>query len=453
MKKEKKRQTLPILVGVLLLCACAASWGLVLTGHLQAEESLAEKKAAADALYEKQIYDEALREYKACLEIAPDDLSSAERVAEIYHLTGQDNSCIAWCERVRRANPKNTAAAMLEAQSYDHQKKVKAAISVLSKTRKAGGGSDALEALLLELKGRYELTYYTFSFIGPWFPLPDGSQAATVADEEGLRVVTTAGKDLVKGSWSYLGQSADDDLLFPVREGNETFFIDEKGNRRLVPDAACSTLHSFSEGLAAANKDGKAGWLDKAMQEQRFDYQETFSPEGGRALARKDDTWFVLDSSLQEITACSFTAVKQDVYGTAQKYGLLEGRLPSEDPAAPPQWGLFLPDGSRVGDFSAEDLRMPEASDSPVAFCRNGSWGFVDPDGTVLLEPAFEDAKSFSKGLGAVKQDGKWGYVDQTGAFVIPPTFEDAGAFSAAGTAFVKNHAGYSLLTLSRYRT
>ncbi|MBQ3995541.1 MAG: WG repeat-containing protein, partial [Clostridia bacterium] len=88
---------------------------------------------------------------------------------------------------------------------------------------------------------------------------------------------------------------------------------------------------------------------------------------------------------------------------------------------------------------------------APLAFCKDGLWGFVTLDGTVLLEPQFEDATSFSKGMAAVKKDGKWGYIDKTGEFLIPPTFEEAGPLSPSGSAFVKNHAGYSLMKLSRY--
>ena len=451
MKKERKHRPLPILVGVLLLCVCAASWTMVLFGHRQEAEGFATRKAAAEELFDKQIYDESLREYKACLEIVPGDLFCMERVAEIYHLTGQDNSCIAWCERVLRAEPKNRPAALLEAQSYDSQKKVKAAISVLQKARKAAPLTDEMNTFLQELKGRYELTYFTFSSVFPWFTLPDGSQAATVADEDGLRIITTDGKDLITGAWSYLGQSADDELLFPVKEGDACFFVDEKGARRLVPDIPCSALYSFSEGLAPASHNGTAGYLDKAMKEQRFEFRETLPMRDGRALARKDDTWFVLDASLQELTACPFVAVKKDVYRNASKYGLVIGQLPQTQEVGAPQWGIFTPDAERVGDFAVDDLRLPEEKEAPLAFCREGKWGFVESDGTILLEPVYEDAKSFSKGLAAAREDGKWGYIDRNGAWIIPPTFEDAGPFSEAGTAFVKNHAGYSLLTLSRY--
>ena len=445
-----------VLAGLLLLLFCAAAWGLLFYGHSTEVAGLAERKVAAAEKFEKQIYDEALVDYKACLEATPNDLESMARVAEIYHLTGQDNSCIAWCERVLRQNPKDLKTRLYEARSYDNKKNVRSAISVLQKA----GESDGTEAqrterdsYLRELKGRYELTYFSFQTVCPWYRLPDGTPCATVVEDESLSVYTSAGKETLSGAW---GASADDDLLFPVREQDQWFFVDGNGERRLVPNGTYTSLHSFSEGLApATRKSGPepdapvvAGYLDKTLKELRFDFQETYPLTGGYALARKDNTYFVLDSSLQEVTACEFTAVKTDPYGNAQKYGMLLGRLPGD----PEQWAMYAPNGIRVNNFAAEDLRLPEAQKSPLAFCREGLWGFVSLDGTVLIEPQFEDASSFSKGMAAVKKDGKWGYIDKTGEFLIPPTFDEAGPLSPSGSAFVKNHAGYSLMTLSRYK-
>ena len=443
-----------VLAGLLLLLFCAAAWGLLFYGHSTEVAGLAERKVAAAEKFEKQIYDEALVDYKACLEATPNDLESMARVAEIYHLTGQDNSCIAWCERVLRQNPKDLKTRLYEARSYDNKKNVRSAISVLQKA----GESDGTEAqrterdsYLRELKGRYELTYFSFQTVCPWYRLPDGTPCATVVEDESLSVYTSAGKETLSGAWGFLGASADDDLLFPVREQDQWFFVDGNGERRLVPNGTYTSLHSFSEGLApATRKSGPepdapvvAGYLDKTLKELRFDFQETYPLTGGYALARKDNTYFVLDSSLQEVTACEFTAVKTDPYGNAQKYGML---------LDPEQWAMYAPNGIRVNNFAAEDLRLPEAQKSPLAFCREGLWGFVSLDGTVLIEPQFEDASSFSKGMAAVKKDGKWGYIDKTGEFLIPPTFDEAGPLSPSGSAFVKNHAGYSLMTLSRYK-
>lgn len=448
-----------VLAGVLLLLVCAASWGMLFYGHASQVTGLAERKQSAAEKFDKQIYDEALADYKACLEASPGDLDCMARVAEIYSLTGQDNSCIAWCERVLRQNPKDLKTRLCEARSYDNKKNVRSAINVLQKAGKTDGTSEQQkerEAYLRELKGRYELTYFSFKAVCPWYRLPDGTPCATVEEDETLAVYSTAGKKQLSGAWRFLGASADDDLLFPVREQEQWFFVDGNGERRLVPNGTYVSLHSFSEGLApASRRNGTepdapvvAGYLDKTLKEVRFDFQETYPLTGGYALAKKDNTFFVLDSSLQEVTACEFTAVKTDPYGNAQKYGLLLGRLPGDAE----QWAMYAPNGLRVNDFAAEDLRLPEAANSPLAFRKDGLWGFVSLDGKVLLEPQFEDASSFSKGMAAVKKDGKWGYIDKTGAFLIPPTFDEAGPLSPSGSAFVKNHAGYSLMTLSRYR-
>ncbi|MBP5271778.1 MAG: WG repeat-containing protein [Clostridia bacterium] len=466
MKKQvNRRGLLSFGIVFLLLSFCAGGWFLVLSEHRTDVSELAEQKALANEKYEKQIYDEALAAYKTVLATDPDDLISMERVADIYQKTGQDTSCIAWCERVLHKDPSNLAVRLLEARSYDGLKKVKSAISVLQKALKSAGDvpdkdpkKQEIKAYLLELEGRYELSYLSLSWAAPWFPLPDGSWAATVGEENALSVYSAKGKEVVTGPWSYLGASADDDRLFPVREGEQWYFVDGAGERRLVPDGSYLSLYAFSEGLAPAKRlsgpepDAKpvAGYLDKTLKEQRFEFEEAYPMESGKALVKKDGAYQLLDSSLQEQTVCAFTAVKVDPYGRALRYGRFIGRLPAED-GQPERWGIFAEDGQRVGDFSAEEIRLPESKTGPLAFCQEGLWGYVSRDGEMLIEPVYEETRSFSKGLGAFRQDGKWGYLNKDGEQVIPPTFEDALPFSEQGSAFVKNTAGYSLLTLSRY--
>ena len=437
------------LTATLLILCCAASWLLTIGNRQQALEGLEDTKTAAADHFQKQIYDEALTEYKACLELDPDDTECMARVAEIYHLTGQDSNCIAWCERTLRKEPGVPSLCLMEAQSYDNQKKVSSAIAALKKADSAKGDTEELERYLLELKGRYDLTYFTFLAIYPWFALPDGTICATVAENDKLCIYNAAGREQISGAFSYLGQCSDDELRFPAREGDAWFYVDEKGERRIVPEGHYSFLGPFFGGLAVAKRDGVAGYLDQTLKELRFEFQDACPLKDGMALAKKDDAWFMLDTSLQETAVCEFTDVKKDAYGNAQKYGIIVGKLPGKTAG----WALYGSDGSRSNEFVAEDIRMPEAKDAPLAFCRDGKWGFVTTDGTVLIEPVYEDAKSFSKGLGAVRQDGKWGYVDRAGNMIIAPTFEEAGPFSGIGSAFVKNHAGYSLLTLLRYQT
>lgn len=45
----------------------------------------------------------------------------------------------------------------------------------------------------------------------------------------------------------------------------------------------------------------------------------------------------------------------------------------------------------------------------------SGKWGFVNEKQQWVIQPQFEDAKSFQTGRAAVKQNGKWGFINKRG--------------------------------------
>lgn len=55
--------------------------------------------------------------------------------------------------------------------------------------------------------------------------------------------------------------------------------------------------------------------------------------------------------------------------------------------------------------------------------------GYINKAGALAIPMTFQDGKSFSEKLAAVKKNGKWGYINSTGALVIPAIYEDAGNF------------------------
>ena len=75
----------------------------------------------------------------------------------------------------------------------------------------------------------------------------------------------------------------------------------------------------------------------------------------------------------------------------------------------------------------------------PVCDC--GKWGFIDANGHLAIQPAFQKAHYFSGGLAAVQIDGKYGYIDRTGKVVIPPQFRYGFGFRE-GLAWVREEAG-----------
>ncbi|WP_341525777.1 WG repeat-containing protein [Nostoc sp. UHCC 0302] len=60
----------------------------------------------------------------------------------------------------------------------------------------------------------------------------------------------------------------------------------------------------------------------------------------------------------------------------------------------------------------------------------DGKWGYIDQSGRIVIQPQFDQTSRFSEGLSKVKINSKWGYIDQSGRIVIQPQFDQTSEFS-----------------------
>lgn len=60
----------------------------------------------------------------------------------------------------------------------------------------------------------------------------------------------------------------------------------------------------------------------------------------------------------------------------------------------------------------------------------NKGWGYINKTGTVVIEPQFQEASSFSEGLASVMVKGRWGVIDKAGRMVIEPQYDLINKFS-----------------------
>lgn len=73
-------------------------------------------------------------------------------------------------------------------------------------------------------------------------------------------------------------------------------------------------------------------------------------------------------------------------------------------------------------------------TEEPAAVKRDGKWGFVSSSGNMVIEPVYEEAKSFSYGYAPVKVSGKWTLIDINGKEVLDAEFADMGSPAENGT-------------------
>ena len=100
-------------------------------------------------------------------------------------------------------------------------------------------------------------------------------------------------------------------------------------------------------------------------------------------------------------------------------------------------------------EFSG-DLVAVGFSEGLAAVRIGDKWGFIDRQGTYVIEPQFDDAQSFSEGLAAVRIGdretgvGKYGFIDRQGRYVVEPQFDGAQSFSEGLAAvFIGDRWGF----------
>ncbi len=89
-----------------------------------------------------------------------------------------------------------------------------------------------------------------------------------------------------------------------------------------------------------------------------------------------------------------------------------------------PQWDIYNKFGRRITRHSYDDIK-PEGSNMIMAK-RDSYWGFLDFNGSLVIDHKFEKANSFIDGMSTVEYVGKWGVIDLNGDWVLEPKYDYA---------------------------
>ena len=158
-------------------------------------------------------------------------------------------------------------------------------------------------------------------------------------------------------------------------------------------------------------------------------YEDASSFTDGIAAVKTGDIWKLIGTDGSYINDASFEDIHLFGNGIYIRDGIM---IAAEDG----RYNYYDASGNLLVrlDASNADLDMGEL----IAFSNaEGLWGFSDREGNIVLEPQYNEAMSFSKGLAAVFDGEKWGYIDMTEKLVIDYQFSEAGYFTADGMCIV----------------
>ncbi|MDZ7814818.1 MAG: WG repeat-containing protein [Planctomycetota bacterium] len=175
-------------------------------------------------------------------------------------------------------------------------------------------------------------------------------------------------------------------------------FVEPARNRRVVsfPSGICLFFNGRS--VRAMNRE-----------------QKTVERDIPEPLVR--NTWRIRNSS--DMTRSGAISLPEELFANGPV------------PVSAGEQTYFLDREGRVASFGPfVDARA--FSDSLALVKKDGLYGYIRPDGSWAIEPAFEDARPFSEERAAVKFDGDkfMCYIDTSGKRVTLAVFEEAGRFS-----------------------
>lgn len=251
---------------------------------------------------------------------------------------------------------------------------------------------------------------------------------------EGLAAVIEPGNFLFPGLPRFV------DMLGPAKVG----FIGRAG-KYVVPPKYIGEVETagFKEGLACVRLGAEDRWgfinpKGEFVIPPSYDRAGAFTE--GLARARRKGKRLLIDKSgAVRVELDGFLSVSSRF-----SEGLLAVQMGPGDGAEARKWGFVDPQGKlvvapaydRVEEFS-EGLAAVCVGFNDPSFVPKGMeysparWGFIDKQGKVVIELKHWWVLPFSEGLAAVNVEpqGKFGYLDRKGALVIPPKFDSAEGF------------------------
>ena len=212
--------------------------------------------------------------------------------------------------------------------------------------------------------------------------------------------------------------------LVVVTSGTDSRIIDSSGMLWGIFEKTVTDAGRFSEGLVPACCDGEYGFYNDLGEMQFGGFEAAGAFQDGLAPVKKDGQWVLVDTA-GDVKSQAFEEIVLDSQGN---YLSGERFLAKSEG----KYGIYNKEQELVCTLDCTDVDV-YTQDKLIAVCKDDKWGFVNAEGKMVLEPTYEQAKSFSYGLAAVCVDGKWGFIDPSGTLVIECQFSDTGYMTGSG--------------------
>ncbi len=235
----------------------------------------------------------------------------------------------------------------------------------------------------------------------------------------------------------------------PISVDGEAYFVNQAGHKVQQTSGKVEWIGTYSGGHCAVRQNGKYGYTDNQLNlPESFDYDYAGAFASGVAAVQKGGKWALIGNDLSMITEFVYDDILLTEFETCISHGVIFAK----------QNGSYImldATGARIGDGSYEKAH-PFVSDQPVGVIEKGQVKLIFTDGSTFTSEELDlsgvkDVKAYTNGIAPAFDGEKWGYIDHLGKFVIEPQFDDCRSFDGRGIAAVKRGDVWQYIQLLGY--
>lgn len=416
-----KKKIIVILIGLLIF-----GWISAISAMLNDPKDYQAHIEKAEELEKKEIYIDAIEEYKEALVYSENNVELLRRLAKDYLMINETSDYVSTLKMAIELEEDGSEEALDELmQYYIDQNAVEKAVEYIDEYIQQESDVEYVQEWFLKLKGSYKELYCRYDeMLGMY------NDYMVVKSGEYYSITDASGSRLLDVEYTELTPFFSNGYARTRNEKGNVIYIDTDGLTRVVPDEKYKNLGILNDSRIAASLEGKYGYLDESgtpLTEFKWDAITAFNEVGA---ACKDGKWAIIDSKGKEKTEYLYDKIVTDEYEIA----CLQSRLFVQIGET---YKLINNKGKEISSEKYDDAKV-FSEDGYAAVCKEGKWGFVDIDGKLVIDYQYDDALSFSNGYAAVCIDDMWGYIDTENHLIIDAELISATSFSKEGSVAVK---------------
>lgn len=416
-----------VIISILLIVLIVIGWGIKINSIINDTNKYNKNIENADYYLENKLYQKAIAEYQEALNIK-ESIEVRNKYLDAYSMAYEDevvtrSEYLKALEETCGIYPKYASYWEWIIEVCVNTNQYENAYSYYKKSVNKGVKSEKLTYLGDVVQYSYTLKNKVYT---KKYRNSDGIY--TLYNENKWGVMSAS------GDWKY---ECSYDFASPVSKNSEVILSTDKDTRELkgsdvvqnYVNEEINECKAPSEDIVLINKDGWRFYDCNKNEYILMNYEDASVFMNNKAFVKKSGKWHLIDKNGNDTSDTQFDNVKLFDSG---EYLYDDYFLASVNGT----YGLYNKSGKKKTDIQGTEVDLYLGEE--IAFKGdNGKWGFINSNNKVVIEPQYDDAKSFSNGLAAVKMNGKWGFINKEGRNVIDYQFVDADYFTSEGLCFV----------------